>query len=269
MKKALEAVILAALLVSATAARATPSTVVWTPATTYTQPFLIPHLTYDTYLGETQFGLVPDVGLTMGFIPPNAYVEGEIGVDALYPIILTDEDGKRSSKIPFLFNGKLTLKEGALASWSPGLSAGIANAGVVTNKLAPARNDFNLLYAVLGKTFSFGTIGVGAYTGNKELFLDKNGEKDNVGFMASFTSNKIAIGVPGLKDLSFAADFSSGSNWFSAVAAAAVLNLTDAIAILTGPVYWLDKDVANTFYGAQFAWTVQLDVDFDFSKPKK
>jgi hypothetical protein len=268
MKKSLEAVVLAVLLGAATAAHATPSTVVWTPATTYTQPFLIPHLTYDTYLGETAF--VPaDVGLTMGFIPPNAYVEGEIGVDAFYPIYLVDENGSRSSKIPFQFNGKLTLKEGALASWSPGLSVGIANAGLVTNKLAPARNDFNLLYANLGKTLSFGTVALGGYMGNEELFLDKDGEKDNVGFMASFTTNKIAIGVPGLKDLSFAADFSSGSNWFSAVAAAAVLNFTDAIALLTGPVYWLDKDVANAFYGAQFAWTVQLDVDLDFAKPKK
>jgi hypothetical protein len=268
MKRLLEAMVVAALLLTATAARATPSTVVWTPATTYTQPFLVPHITYDTYLGETQFGIVPDVGLTMGFIPENKWVEGEIGVDAFYPVTLTDENGKRSSKIPFQFNGKLSLKENSVAAGAPGLSVGLANAGLVTNKLAGARNDFNLVYAVLGKTFSFGTVGVGGYTGNKELFLDKNGKKDNVGAMASFTSNKYAVGTVGLKDISFGVDFASGSSFFSAVAAAAVLNFTDTVALLTGPVYFLDKDIANRTYGAQFAWTVQLDVDLDFSKPK-
>ena len=40
---------LAFVTLTALAARATPSTTVWAPSTTAIQPFLTPHLTYDTY----------------------------------------------------------------------------------------------------------------------------------------------------------------------------------------------------------------------------
>jgi hypothetical protein len=264
MKRALEAVAVAALLATATAARATPSTVVWTPATTYTQPFLVPHITYDTYLGETAF--VPtDVGLTVGFIPPNKFVEGEVGVDAFYPIFVPNADGKRDSNLPFQFNGKLSLKEGALGAWAPGLSVGIMNVGLESDY-----NDYNILHATLGKTLgAFGTVGIGGYMGNDKLLLDETGASDEVGFMASYASPKLAIGLPGLKDIALGVDYASGDNFFSAVAGALTFYFTDAVSLLTGPVYWLNEDVANVAYGAQFAWTVQLDVDMDLMKPKK
>jgi hypothetical protein len=262
MKKVLEAVATAALLAAASTASATPSTVVWTPATTYTQPFLVPHITYDTYLGET--AVVPtDVGLTIGFIPPNRYVEGEVGVDAFYPIFVPNAEGERASNLPFQFNGKLSLKEGAFGAWSPGLSVGILNVG-----LEEDYNDYNLMHATLGKTLgAFGTVGVGAYLGgNDQLFLDDELEEDEVGFMASYASPKLGIGAPGLKDIAFGVDFASGNNWFSAVAGAVTLYFTDAVSLLTGPVWYLNEDVAERTYGAQFAWTVQLDVDVDFMK---
>src|SRR5512134_3744542 len=97
MKRLLEAVVVAALLLTATAAHATPSTVVWTPATTYTQPFLVPHITYDTYFGE-RAGFPTDVGLTMGVIPDNKYVEGELGVDGFYPMLAPTPTGAASGK---------------------------------------------------------------------------------------------------------------------------------------------------------------------------
>ena len=53
MKKALKALALGTLLAAAPTAQATPSTTYWTPATTYVQPYLVPHITYDTYFGET------------------------------------------------------------------------------------------------------------------------------------------------------------------------------------------------------------------------
>jgi hypothetical protein len=266
MKKALKAVAAAAVLATASAASATPSTITWTPATTYTQPFLVPHITYDTYFGETALFPV-DVGLTIGVIPANPYVEGEVGVDAFYPIFLADEDGKRSSKIPFQFNGKLTLKEGGLGSWSPGLSVGIMNVGLVTDELAPARNDYNLLHATLGKTFgSLGTLSAGVYRGNEDLFVDENGESDEVGFMAGYASPKLSLGLPGLKDVALGVDFASGDNWFSAVAGSVAFYFTDTVSLLTGPVYFLNEKVAEPLYGSRFAWTVQLDVDVDFKK---
>jgi hypothetical protein len=263
MKKLLGAIAATALLAVATTAGATPSTVVWTPATTYTQPFLVPHITYDTYFGETSL-LPVNLGLTVGFIPTNKYVEGEVGVDAFYPL-LTDEDGERASKNAFQFNGKLSLKEGAFGAYSPGVSVGIANVGLVTSSAALARNDFNLLYGVVGKTFGIGTIAAGAYFGNEDLFLDENGESDEVGFMASYASPKLAVGIPGLKDVAVAADFASGSNFFSAVGAAVVLYFTDNVSLLTGPIWYLAEDsVTDPLYGSDFVWTAQLDVDIPF-----
>lgn len=271
MKKALEAVVLTAVLTYATAAHATPSTVVWTPATTYTQPFLLPHITYDSYVGERTF-LPTDLGLTIGFIPDNKFVEGEVGVDAFYPI-LPDVNGVRKTSYAFQFNGKLSLKEGALASWSPGLSVGIANVGLEENY-----NDYNLVHATLGKTLgAYGTAAIGAYMGNDKLFLDDKGEKDEVGVMASYTSPKFSIGAVGLKDVAFSADFASGDNWFSAVAGAVTLYFTDSVSLLTGPVWFLNENVAKGLYGypglpgtgTQLAWTVQLDVDVDFARAKK
>jgi hypothetical protein len=268
MKKALMAVVAAALLGNASIASGTPSTVVWTPATTYTQPFLVPHITYDTYVGERTF-LPTDLGLTIGIIPSNRFVEGEVGVDAFYPI-LPDADGARPTKNAFQFNGKLTLKEGAFGAWSPGLSAGILNVG-----LESGYNDYNLLHATLGKTLgAFGTVGVGAYLGNDELFVDETGAADELGFMASYASPKLAIGLPGLKDVAAAVDFASGDNWFSAVAGAVTLYFTDSVSLLTGPVWFLNEELAQGLYafpatpgtGSQLAWTVQLDVDVDLMK---
>lgn len=266
MKRLLEAVVLAALLLSATAARATPSTVVWTPATTYTQPFLVPHITYDTYFGERTAYQI-DTGLTVGIIPNNKFVEGEIGVDAFYPVVQTKTGsnvGQFEGKNAFQFNGKLSLKEGALHDLAPGLSVGIMNAG-----LAEDANDVNIMYAVLGKTLgAYGTVAVGGYMGNDKILLDENGEKDETGFLASYTSPKFAVGTVGLKDISFAVDYQSGNSLFGALGAAAILNFTDAVALLTGPVIFNKKETA-TGGVTNLLWTVQLDVDLDFTPAKK
>jgi hypothetical protein len=262
MKKALHAAVAAALLTAASVASATPSTVVWTPATTYTQPFLVPHITYDTYVGETAF--VPtDLGLTIGIIPTNRFIEGEVGVDAFYPI-LPNADGKRPAENAFQFNGKLTLKEGAFGAWSPGLSAGIMNVGLETDY-----NDYNILHATLGKTFgALGTVGVGGYMGNDKLLRDETGAGDEVGLLASYASPKLAVGLPGLKDVAFGVDYASGESFFGAVAAAVTLYFTDAVSLLTGPVWYLgdEEAVVRPTYGAPFVWTVQLDVDVDLLK---
>jgi hypothetical protein len=259
MKKLLGAVAVAAMLAAAGTASATPSTVVWTPATTYTQPFLVPHLSYDTYFGERS-GVPTDLGLTMGVIPPNAFVEGELGVDAFYPI-LPDVNGATPTKNAFQFNGKLSLKEGALGAWAPGLSVGIMNVG-----LEEDYNDYNIVHATLGKTLgAFGTVGVGGYMGNDKLLVDENGESDEVGFMASYASPKVKVGLPGLKDVAFGVDFASGKSFFGAVGGAIALYFNDNVSLLTGPVWYLAEDtITDSFYGNDFVWTAQLDVDIPF-----
>ena len=275
MKRLLEAVVVAALLLTADAAFATPSTVVWTPSTTYTQPYLVPHITYDTYFGERN-GFSTDVGLTMGVIPDNKFVEGELGLDGFYPMLAPtptgSEAGRFQTQNAFQFNGKLSLKEGALGEYAPGLSAGIMNIGMTKDL-----NNFNIMYAVLGKTIgAYGSVGLGAYTGNNKLLVDfkRDGtfKKDETGLMASYTSPKFAVGTLGLKDISFAVDYMSGKNAFGAGALGAILNFSDAIDVITGPVLFNNKYSATTsappFSQTNFLWTVQLDVDIDFARPK-
>jgi len=251
MKKALKALAAAAALAAAGAASATPSTVVWTPATTYTQPYLVPHLTYDTYVAEK--GLLQNTyGLTMGVIPSDK-IQGEIGFDLFYPGLTADF---------FQLNGKITVAENLLGGWSPALSVGIANVGFEADV-----SDYDLLHATLSKTTPIGTLAVGGYygAGSEALWTGTDG-LERSGFMASYASPEVKIGLPGLEKVVFAADYSSGKNWFGAVGAAASLYFTSNVSLLTGPVWFLDKDLYQTIYGSDFMWTAQIDVDIPFKK---
>lgn len=254
MKKALSAAALALALTAAPAALATPSTVVWTPATTYTQPYLVPHLTYDSYVGE-QGMLQNTYGLTVGVLPYEK-VQAELGVDLFYPGFTSDY---------LQLNGKVTVLEGAVAEWSPALSVGAANWGFKKDV-----SDYGLLYAVLSKSFGqAGTVGVGGYlgSGSKLLWTGSGGSTADAGVMASYTSADIPVDLTGLKKITLGVDYASGKNWFGAVGAAASFYFTDSVAVLTGPVFFLDKDLYKSTYGSDFMWTVQLDVDFDLRKP--
>ncbi len=252
MTKSLKALAAAAALAAAGAASATPSTIVWTPATTYTQPYLVPHLTYDTYVAEK--GMLQNTyGLTMGVIPSDK-IQGEVGFDVFYPGFTGDY---------FQLNGKVTVAENLLGGWSPALSVGIANAGFEKDV-----SDYDLLHATLAKTTPVGTVAVGGYygAGSDVLWTGSDGKVNREGFMASYASPEIKIGLPGLEKVVFAADYSSGKNWFGAVAAAASLYFTSNVALLTGPVFFLDKDYYKAAYGSDFMWTAQLDVDIPFKK---
>src|SRR5512138_3772269 len=111
MTKSLKAAAAAAALAAAGAASATPSTTVWTPATTYTQPYLVPHLTYDTYFAQK--GNLPGTyGVTMGVLPSDKF-QGELGFDLFYPPSPFGE-----TKDNFLKeNDKITAVEGILGTW--------------------------------------------------------------------------------------------------------------------------------------------------------
>jgi hypothetical protein len=260
MKKVLYALAVGALLAAARPAYATPSTTFWTPATTYTQPYLVPHITYDTYVAEK--GLLQNTyGLTMGVLPFEQ-LQGEVGFDLFYPT------PGLFSKDVFQVNARLTLPEGVLASWAPGISAGIANAGFKSGV-----SDYDLLHATIGKTFPVvGALAVGGYygAGSSTLWKGSDGQVNRSGFMASWTSPDIKIGKPGLDKIVFLADGSTGKNWFGAVGGGIGLYFTPSIDLLTGPVYLLDKDLykANPMANTNFMWTFQLDVDFDLRAPK-
>jgi hypothetical protein len=252
MKNVFRWMVAAALLVSSPAALATPSTVFWTPATTYTQPYLVPHLTYDTYFAEA--GSYPvTTGLTIGVLPFDA-VQGEVGFDLLYP---------SKGDAALLLNGKLTLVEGKLADWQPGLSAGIMAAGVKKDV-----TTYDMLYAVASKTVPVvGTLAVGGYYGaNKTLFVDATGAKAQGGLIASWTSNDLVVDKPALNKVNFFADLQTGKNAFGAVGAGVGFYFTPAIDVLAGPIFFLEPKVQPG--QADWMWSMQLDVDLDFAAKK-
>jgi hypothetical protein len=252
MKKVVQAVALASLLAAAGAARATPSTTYWTPATTYVQPYLVPHVTYDTYFGET--GAYPiDTGLTIGFLPFEK-LQGEVGFDLNYP---------GYTKNGLLLNAKLGVPEGAFGAWSPGISAGVFGVGFKKDV-----SDYNIFHAMIGKTFGgLGNLTVGGYLGNDKLLVDETGAKSAAGFMAGYMGPDINVGLPGLNKLIVAADVQTGKNALAAWGFGVYFYFTPAIDLLTGPVFFLNDKVQPG--GSKMLWTVQLDVDIELlAKPK-
>lgn len=253
METAFRALMAGALVVVAQGAGATPSTTYWTPSTIYTQPYLVPHITYDTYFGETgAYGI--DTGLTIGILPFDT-VNAEVGFDLIYP---------GYTQNGFALNGKVTLVEGKLAAWQPGVSVGVANIGFRKNV-----SDLYLLHADVGKTFPvIGEIGGGIYTGlNDEILVDKDGNKDNTGFYLHWNGPTFEVGAPGLKKIVPAADFQSGKNVLSAWGGGLYFFFTDAIDLLVGPVFFLEPELQPG--KSDWLFTAQIDIDFDLRKPNK
>src|SRR6266568_4174719 len=82
-KKSLGLAAVGAALWPAAIASATPSTTYWAPSTTYVQPYLVPHITYDSYFTkESAYPLT--LGLTMGILPFDK-IQLEIGFDLSLP----------------------------------------------------------------------------------------------------------------------------------------------------------------------------------------
>jgi hypothetical protein len=251
-KKALEALAVAALVTMARSASATPSTTFWTPATTYTQPHLVPHVTYDTYFGEQ--GSYPiDTGITMGVLPFEK-LQGEVGFDLFYP---------GYTKNAFLLNAKVTLPEGALGAYVPGISLGVQNVGFEKDV-----NDLYLVHGTLGKTLPIGVVALGAYYGvNRKLIVDETGKEQQAGLMVSWTSPDIKVGKPGLDKIVLLADAMTGKSAFGAIGGGIGVYFTPAIAVLAGPVFFLNEDVQPGT--APWLFSLQLDVDVDLFRPKK
>jgi hypothetical protein len=263
MKKLAHLLAACALLGAATTARATPSTTFWTPATNYVQPYLVPHITYDTYVSERS-AFQNDYGLTVGVLPYEK-LQAEVGVDSFMPGLATNN---------LYLNGKLAIPEGAFGEYMPGVSGGIFGLGFKSDV-----SDFDILHLELGKTLPYiGNLTVGGYYGlNEKLLVSSSGSTERAGFMASWTSPDININLPGLNKIVFMADLMTGKNAFGAAGGGIGLYFTPSIDILTGPVFFFDSNTTTQLTGPGFPagiarpdwlWTVQLDVDFDLRPAK-
>ncbi len=242
----------ASLISFSSRAAATPSTTVWAPATPALQGFGVLHLTYDTYFASE--GLYPvDLGLTIGILPWRD-LQLEVGVDVLYPT----SDGEEGLSVPIYFNGKIGTPEDTFFAGQPGWSVGIYNAGVESDV-----TDYNVLYAVLGKTIGgAGTLSAGGYYGtNDSLMVDSSGEEAQVGLLASYVTP--AIDLPRIDKMVLAADVQTGENALGAVGAGVSIYFTPAVALLTGPVFFLEPEVQPG--ASDWMWSAQLDVDIDFT----
>jgi len=253
------------LTLTALAAHATPTTTVWAPSTTGIQPFLTPHLTYDTYFwkgtaaGQAGSPIYPiTTGLTMGVLPFEN-LQLEVGFDLLLP-----------STDPLLLNAKLGVPEDKLFSFQPSFAVGIFGVGTKTSSVGSLGTDYNILYAqaqhsipVVGGYVSAG----GYYALQDKLFQASDGSGTNrSGFMGAVGSPDIPINLPWLQKITVAADVQTGKNAFGAFGAAASFFFTDKVSVLTGPIYFFDP--GSQPGGRQWFWTMQLDIDMPlFSTP--
>jgi hypothetical protein len=259
MKKLVRIAVACALALSAQSAWATPSTVFWSPATTYVQPYLVPHITYDTYFND-KAAYPMDLGLTMGVLPFEK-VQAEVGFDLFLPYwnnFFVQPAGALQ------LNAKAGLVEGAYGEWFPGITAGIYGVGVNQG------TQFDVLHGEVGKTFFFGALTVGGFYGAggaNGIWSDVDGVVlTRGGFMASYVSPDIVLDLKGLYKINFSTDIMTGNSAFSAAGGGIGIYFTPAIDLITGPVFFLNKYAQPGL--STMMWTVQVDVDLDFgAKP--
>ncbi len=168
--------VLGMLLFAASACFATPSTQIWNPSTDI-QSAGTWHLGIDNYFTtawpkDTNYTYYPtDVNLTYGALPGL-----EVGIDSFMP-----------SAAQYEFNAKYGIPE---SGDMPAFALGAQNMGF--NVDADKRNiDWSIWYSVVAKTFSFGRLTGGYYSGNDHVLTtvpDENGntEKANTGFIATW-----------------------------------------------------------------------------------
>lgn len=237
------------LVLSAGISYATPSTTYWTPMTMDIQSYGILHIGVDNYFtvfkkAENGGGSFPtDTGLTIGVLPFDK-IQMEIGLDLL-----------ESSDYPLYFNAKIGTPEDTLFKGSPALQLGIFNVGTksdVTNQ--------NVIYGVVGKSIpGIGRLTVGPYIGNKKVLVDKDGKKENTGFMVSFDRGFMPVKDKAGNEynrLVLAADYASGKNAIGGGGVGLYYFFTKDISLLTGPV-WFNEEAIN----GKWKWTIQLDIN--------
>ncbi len=254
MTRRFRSLLAVAALLASGHAHATPSTTFWTPATTYVQPFLVPHVTYDTYFGRNAAYPV-DTGIEIGVLPFEK-LQAEVGFDLLLP-----QPAPNGLDAGLLLNGKIGAPEGAFGAWQPGISAGIMGVGFKSDV-----SDYDLLHGELSKTLPLiGTVVAGAYYGlNDKLFVDDKGQVSRAGFLAAYVTPDVPIGLPGLDKINFFGDVQTGNSAYAAAGGGIGLYFTPAIDVLTGPVFFLNPRVQPG--GTSWMWSVQLDVDLDLFK---
>ena len=249
MSSRLKALMVSAMILGCGLARATPSTTYWTPMTVDVQPYGVVHIGADNYFTvfkKTAAGggsFPSDVGLTVGVLPFKSVI-AEVGLDLM-----------EASDNPVFLNAKIGLPEDTLFDGAPTLQVGIFNVGTKKDV-----TDQNVVYAVVGKSIpNVGRLSAGPYIGNKEVLVDKDGNKENTGFMVAFDRGFLPTKDKDGNEYNqwvFAADYASGDNALGGGGVGVYHFFTKDISVLTGPVWFNEKSI-----NGEWKWTFQLDIN--------
>jgi len=235
IEKGLKTLAVAAFMLIAQKAAATPSTQIWIPSTDI-QAKGTYHLGIDNYFTagtDNTWSMPTDVGLEYGV------AKGwEVGFDLL-----------GASRKPFYFNFKYGIPEkGSL----PAFAAGSCFMG--TSRKGASRTDIDMYYALVAKTIPgvSARLSLGGYVGNGKLLVDTNGDRERTGILAS-------IDKQFTKKIWGAVDYQGGENSLGAASIGVSYAFADNVSLLVGYDFFNEKKLqpapANTF-------TTQLDINF-------
>lgn len=231
-----------ALVLFSSVVHATPSTQIWIPSTDI-QPFKKFHFGVDTYIKtKSQDGTteptVTNIGLTVGVLPFEK-LQMEIGID------YRDIGGDHT--YPIYFNAKLGVPEDAMFKGAPALAVGGYDFGTKSNV-----TDYNIVYGLIGKNIGkLGRFSAGYYTGNEDLLLNIEGNKDNHGLLLSWDRT-----ISEISDKLWAAiDYQGRKNSYGALSFGVAWKFAPNVGVIFGYDIYNESNYKPTA-------TIQLDIDF-------
>ena len=224
-----------ALLFFCRTAGATPSTQIWIPSTDIQAKGTF-HLGIDNYFTvgtDKTWSMPTDVGVEYGI------AKGwEVGIDLL-----------GSSRKPLYFNFKYGIPE---KGNRPALAAGSCFMG--TSRKGASRTDVDMYYFLAAKTIPgiSARLSLGGYSGNGNLLLDANGNRERSGILVSLDKQFT-------KKVWGAIDYQGGDNVLGAANIGVSYAFADNVSVIFGYDFYNEKNLqpapANTF-------TTQLDINF-------
>lgn len=236
MKKLLCVIVFMFLVAQTSLVFATPSTQIWIPSTDI-QEFGVVHLgvdTYNTLSKDSSDGgsTLVNYGLTAGVVKSDKFGI-EVGVD-----------WRETSGDPLYLNAKIGLDEGVMFEGSPSIAFGGYDFGTESDV-----TDSNILYGLAAKTFGdMGRISVGYYSGNDKVLLDKYGNKDESGILASWDRS--------FGDKFWAAvDYMGGESAYGSLNFGVSYALSDKASFIVGYDIYNNSDLENTM-------NFQIDINF-------
>ncbi len=234
--------------VSGSTTHATATTHIWGPSADF-QAFNVWHLTSDIYIASEQDSAgntvapITNLGLTVGLLPFEK-LNMEMGFDHKSGLGSADN-------YPWYGNIKLGIPEGTFGSWFPAIAIGAFDLGTEREV-----TDYNVLYVKTAKAISvadinLGRISLGYFSGNEDLLLNGEGEKDNSGVMAAWErtideiSDKLWICTEYMATKSAYGSWNVGLSW----------KFAPNVGVLAGYTVYHNESLANTA-------TIQIDIDF-------